>query len=58
MGRGNSTLNSVAPLTMIFLAANIILYVVSSMQSKNFIQMDTTVLSNLGASQRERLYSC
>lgn len=56
MRLGNSTLLSVAPLTVIFLAANVALFIVTSMRSHNIMLMDINVLSDLGASQRERLW--
>ena len=56
MRLGNSSLLSAAPLTLVFLGVNVLLFIVSSMNSHNVMMMDTLVLSKLGASQRELLW--
>ncbi|MEI6233621.1 MAG: rhomboid family intramembrane serine protease [Planctomycetota bacterium] len=56
MRRSNADVFSLAPFTMAALTINIILFIISAMQSKNIIGMDSNVLAALGGSQRERLW--
>jgi len=56
MRRGNETLGSVAPFTIVVLVANVALYAVCAAYSKNIMTISSPVLSGLGASQRELLW--
>ncbi|HLX65210.1 MAG TPA: rhomboid family intramembrane serine protease [Planctomycetota bacterium] len=56
MRRGNETLGSVAPFTVVVLVANVALYAVCAVYSKNIMDISSPVLSGLGASQRELLW--
>lgn len=56
MRRSNASLTSAAPLTVLFLSINIVLYMLTAMRSGNVLTMNTGVLSQFGASQRELLW--
>ena len=52
----NSDLLSVAPISMTFLAANLILFVYCAMASNDFMRINPDVLTGLGMSIRERVW--
>lgn len=53
MRRANSDLLSIAPLTMLFLAINIVLYIYCAIQSGDFSDIHSNILISMGGSLRE-----
>src|SRR5205809_3748979 len=56
MRRENARLGSVAPLTVVLLVANVVLYVISAARSQDLMQIHIDVLNSMGASTREGLW--
>ena len=56
MRHGNATIFSLAPVSMTFLALNIVLYFVTAMRAETMSGFPMSVLGSLGALHRELLW--